>query len=31
VCPISYPSGVLCYDRVRIVTRPVWPVEPLLP
>jgi hypothetical protein len=23
--PQSYPSGVLCNGRVRILTRPVWP------
>jgi hypothetical protein len=26
VCLISYSSNVLCYGRVRIMTRPVWPV-----
>src|SRR5215471_15704617 len=25
-CLISYSSNVLCYGRVRIMTRPVWPV-----
>jgi hypothetical protein len=25
-CLISYPSVVLCYGHVRIMTRPVWPV-----
>jgi hypothetical protein len=25
-CPLSYSSNVLCYGRVRIMTRPLWPV-----
>jgi hypothetical protein len=25
-CLITYSSNVLCYGRVRIMTRPVWPV-----
>jgi hypothetical protein len=24
-CLISYSSNVLCYGRVQIMTRPVWP------
>jgi hypothetical protein len=25
-CLINYSSNVLCYGRVRIMIRPVWPV-----